>query len=136
VTVQEQVRDLLKRYCAKLPGQIEILDQLLTHNCGVDVQWSAPLARAEIITHEMKGTGGSLGFPDIAAAATALGDHLKLLAKQDRISEVQLQATKDLFAHLRKIASQPTAQKSALYDADLTPLASRANSIARTRTVT
>lgn len=134
MTVQEQMRDILKRYCLKLLDQIEILDRLLTQSGGIGNQCSATLASARIVTHEMKGTGGSLGFPDIAAAAAALDDDLRLLAKQDCISEHQLQVTKEAFAHLQAIASQLTPERSALYDADLSPLASRESSNVLLRT--
>lgn len=133
MTAQEQMRALLKRYCTKLFGQLEILDQLLSQSCGT--QSSAPLAEAEDITHEMRGTSGSLGFPDISTAASALDKHLKLLATQDRVAQSELQISKTLFERLRKIASQATPQKSTLYDADFSTPASSASPIANSRTL-
>ena len=102
MTVQEQMRDILKRYCLKLLDQIEILDRLLTQSGGIGNQCSATLASARIVTHEMKGTGGSLGFPDIAAAAAALDDDLRLLAEQDCISEQPIAGHERAFAQLRR----------------------------------
>jgi HPt (histidine-containing phosphotransfer) domain-containing protein len=129
---QERMRDLLKRYCTKLFGQLEILDQLLSQSCGIDAQ--SLLTEAQNITHEMRGTSGSLGYSDIAAAASALDNNLILLARRDRVSQSQLQISKALFARLREIASQATPQKSAFYFADLPTPASGASSIARSRT--
>ena len=34
MTVQQQVRDLLERYCARLFDQIEILDEMLSNPSG------------------------------------------------------------------------------------------------------
>lgn len=119
--VHEQLRVILKRYCMNLFDQIEMLDQLMSQTCGIGAQSSAQIAEAQNITHQMKGTSGTMGFPDIAAAASALDDGLKLLAKRDRVSQPQLQVSKELFARLRKIASQVTPQASTLYDADLSP---------------
>jgi len=136
MTAQEQMRDLLRRYCTKLFGQLEILDQLLSQSCGIDAPSQVPLTEAQNITHEMRGTSGSLGFSDISAAASALDNDLKLLATQDRVAQSQLQISKILFARLRKIASQATPQKSALYFADLSIPASSASSVARSRTLT
>jgi HPt (histidine-containing phosphotransfer) domain-containing protein len=133
VTVQEQMRDLLKRYCTKLFGQLEILEPLLSQSSNIDTQSSAMLARAQKITHEMKGTAGSLGYSDLAAAASALDDDLKLYAKQDRVPRPQLQISKELFARLRKIASQTTPQESALFDADLSRQAGAASSVVLSR---
>jgi HPt (histidine-containing phosphotransfer) domain-containing protein len=118
MTFQEQMGDLLKRYCARLCRQIDMLDHLLSQSSGVDANSSVPLAKAQDITHEMQGTGGSMGFSDIAAAASALDDELKRLAGQDRISQSQLQTLTTLFARLRKVASQATPQMSRLYGAD------------------
>jgi hypothetical protein len=70
----------------------------------------------------MKGTSGSMGFPDVTAAASALDDHLKLLARQELVSQPQLQIAKELFVRLRKIANQVTPEKSKLYNADLSAL--------------
>jgi hypothetical protein len=75
-----------------------------------------------------------LGFPDIAAAASALDDDLERLVEQSCISAAQLHFTKILFVRLRQIASQAIPQKSILYDADLSMLASGAGSTAPPRT--
>jgi hypothetical protein len=82
----------------------------------------------------MRGTAGSLGFPDIAAAAAALDDDLKRLVEQGCVSAAQLRVSKALFIQLRQIASQVTPQGSILYDADLSMLASWTGSIAPPRT--
>jgi hypothetical protein len=112
-----------------------MLDQLLSQS-RADAQSSAALTEAQTITHEMKGTGGSLGFPGVAAAASALDDDLKLLARQERVSQSQLQTTKELYMRLRKTASQATAQKSTLFDADFSAPASSSSPGALSRVVT
>jgi hypothetical protein len=62
----------------------------------------------------MRGTAGSLGFPDIAALTAALDDDLKRLVEQDRISAAQLHVSKALFVELRRIASQGKPTKVAV----------------------
>jgi len=133
MTVQQQVRDILTRYCAKLPGQLEILDDALSNRSAVGAP-SLTITEIWEITHEMRGTAGSLGFADISAAAAALDDNLKLLGKQDGVSAAELRVSKTLFARLREIASQATPQKSKLYDADLSMAASGTGSTAPPRT--
>lgn len=133
MTVQQQVRDLLERYCARLFDQIEILDEMLSNPSGSGAP-SSTILEAREITHEMRGTAGSLGFPDIAAAAAALDDDLKRLVEQGCVSAAQLHVSKALFVQLRQIASQATPQGSILYDADLSMLASRTGSAAPPRT--
>ena len=119
MTAQEQLRDLLKRHCASLLDQVEILDKLISQNYGASAQSSAPIAKAQNITHQIKGTSGSMGFLEISCVASKLDDKLKLLAKQDSISQLQLRSPRELLVRLRKIAGQATPQKSTLYDADL-----------------
>jgi HPt (histidine-containing phosphotransfer) domain-containing protein len=137
MTVQEQMRDLLKRHCANLLDQVEMVGQLLSQCCDVGTQSPTPIVQAQNITHQIIGTTGSMGFPDVAAAASALDDNLKLLAaKQQGASQSELQVSKQLFERLQKIASQATPERSRLYDADLSRLANNANSSARSRTFT
>ena len=118
MTVNEQFRDLLQRYCAGLPDRIELLDRLLALGCGVEGQASA-LTKAQNITHEMKGTGGSLGFPDISAAASVLDDNLKVLAKQSGVEKTEHLVAKELFARLKAIVAQATPRRSTLYNIGL-----------------
>jgi HPt (histidine-containing phosphotransfer) domain-containing protein len=124
MTVQQQLRDLLQRYCVRLSGQLEILDEVLSTGSSGGAALSA-IAEAREMAHEMKGTAGSLGFPDISGAASALDDNLKLLVNQECISPAQLQVSKTLFVQLRKIARQAIPQMSKLYDADLSSPAAR-----------
>jgi HPt (histidine-containing phosphotransfer) domain-containing protein len=135
MSVQRQVRNLLERYCERLFDQIEILDEVLSNKSNIGAP-SSTITGAREITHEMRGTAGSLGFPDIAALASALDDDLKRLVEQDGISAAQLGVSKALFVELRRIASQANPQKSLLYDADLSILAKGASSTARPRTRT
>jgi HPt (histidine-containing phosphotransfer) domain-containing protein len=134
MTVQQQMRDLLKRHCTNLLDQVEMVGQLLSQCCNVGTQSPTPIAKAQNITHQIIGTTGSMGFPDVAAAASALDDNLKLLAaKQQGASQSELQVSKQLFERLQKIASQATPEGSRLYDADLSRLAKNANSTARSQ---
>ena len=137
MTLQEQMRDLLNRHCAYLLDQVETVGQLLSQCCDVGTQSPTPIAKAQNITHQIIGTTGSMGFPDVAAAASALDDNLKLLAaEQHGVSQSQLQVSKQLFERLQKIASQATPERSRLYDADLSRLANNANSTVRSPTFT
>src|ERR1700737_1706066 len=102
MTLQEQMRDLLNRHCAYLLDQVETVGQLLSQCCDVGTQSPTPIAKAQNITHQTIGTTGSLGFPDVAPAASALDDNLKLLAaEQHGVSQSQLQVSKQLFERLQ-----------------------------------
>ena len=137
MTVQKQMRDLLNRHCTNLLDQVEMVGQLLSQSCDVGTQSPTPIAQAQNITHQIIGATGSMGFPDVAAAASALDDNLKLLAaEQHGVSQSQLQVSKQLFERLQKIASQATPERSRLYDADLSRLANNANSTVRSPTFT
>jgi hypothetical protein len=104
MTAQEQLRDLLTRYCTHLVDKVEMVDQLLLQSCFVGAESLASIVKVQNITHHVRGEGGTMGS-DLAAAASALDRNLKLLAKQDRVSQPAMQVAKELFARLRKIAS-------------------------------
>jgi hypothetical protein len=72
---------------------------------------------------QMKGTAGSMGFPGIGAAATALDESLKTLKKlPGPIAAAQMQLPLDQLAALQSITERTTPAMSKLYDADLSAL--------------
>jgi HPt (histidine-containing phosphotransfer) domain-containing protein len=123
MTMQEQFRALVQRNHARLVEQSAAVGRLLTRiEEGGAV--SEALTEAQSITHQMKGAAGSIGFPDMGAAAAALDENLKGLRKQlGAISPDRLQTTLGLFAALERIAGETTPGMSTLYNADLSQLA-------------
>ncbi len=81
MTIDEQLRALVLRHHANLHEQIATVTRLLETR---DAQGNATpcAAEAQGITHQLKGTAGSMGFPNVSVAAGALDDSLKILQRE------------------------------------------------------
>lgn len=123
MTIEEQLRQLVIRHHANLHEQIAIVTQLLEAR-DEQGQRRPGAVEAQGITHQLKGTAGSMGFPVVSAAASALDDNLKVLKRETPpIPEERLKPSLDLLAELRRIADETTPEMSTLYNVDLKQLA-------------
>jgi HPt (histidine-containing phosphotransfer) domain-containing protein len=124
MNMQAQLRTLVERHHANFAEQLETVARLLQpadEDSGAVPQ--ARVVEAQAITHQMKGTAGSMGFAQVGAAATALDDSLKLLKRiPDPIQPAQRQASIDLLATLQSVTARTTPETSTLYNADLSQL--------------
>ncbi len=124
MTMQEQLRTLIERHLANLVEQLATVTRLLTPADGQGALPVAQVIEAQGITHQLKGTAGSMGFADIGVSASALDENLKILKKMpDPIAAAQLKPALELLATLRRIAEVTTPKMSMLYNADLSQLA-------------
>jgi HPt (histidine-containing phosphotransfer) domain-containing protein len=124
VEIHEQLREILKRGCASLRDQVETVGRLLPQIATSADDAAVTIAEAQAITHQIKGTSGTIGFKDLAAAAAALDDSLKQLGERPmRVDQNQLQISNQLFTRLQTIARETTCENSALYDVDVSTLA-------------
>ncbi len=121
MTVQEQLRALIERHVANLGEQLSTVADLLTPSGAM-----LPVAQAdeaEGIMHQLKGTAGSMGFPEVGAVAAELDEHLKVLKNSpEAIPAAKLQPTLDLLAKLKRLSESTTPEMSTLYNADLSRL--------------
>jgi len=124
MTMQEQLRALVERHHANLAEQVAIVARLLGQDDeGSDVG-VARVIEAQGLTHQMKGTAGSMGFVHVAAAAAKLDEHLKDLKRcPDPVTAAQRKESLELLCELQRIAASTTPEMSTLYDADLSKLA-------------
>jgi len=124
MSMQERLRDLVERHHVNLVEQIATVGRLLTPPEDGSPLPLPRIIEAQGITHQMKGTAGSMGFPDVGAAAATLDESLKSLEKgPGPIAPGQLQAALDLMSTLCSIAAATTPEMSTLYNADLSKLA-------------
>jgi HPt (histidine-containing phosphotransfer) domain-containing protein len=123
MTMQEQLRCLIERHHTHLHEQIATVGRLLALQNEDRAHWGARVVEAQGITHQLKGTAGSMGFANVGAAANVLDESLKVLkSTQDSISPEQLDGSLVHLETLRRIAEQTTPEMSALYNADLSRL--------------
>jgi CheY-like chemotaxis protein len=114
--IQDQLRALLKTHCAALNEQIGTVGDLLDE--GFNSKDGKVFDNALSLTRQIKGDSGSLGYPELAAAATCLGDNLRRLADESLpVSETIVRESRDLFSQLKAAATASTPERSTLYDA-------------------
>lgn len=122
MNIQEQLRGLVERHHANFGEQIAVVARLLGQSGRENVA-CARIAEAQAITHQMKGTAGSMGFPEVGAAAAALDESLKLLkVLPGPVTAGQRTRALELLASLQGIAARTTPEMSTLYNADLSKL--------------
>jgi HPt (histidine-containing phosphotransfer) domain-containing protein len=123
MTMQEQLRALVERHLVNLVEQLATVTESLTPEGDRGALRLAQVVEAQAVTHQLKGTAASMGFPDIGATAGALEENLKILEKMpEPLSAEQLQPALELLATLRRIAESTTPAMSTLYNADLSKL--------------
>ena len=109
--MQDKLRALVKRHCVTLAEQVATIGRLLDEApCDGTVN---PIARAQSITHQIKGTAGSMGF--VSSAAAVLDDNLKLLAHEPTASAEQMRLIRELFARLKGMSDEAKPETSSLY---------------------
>lgn len=118
---QKQLRALLIRGLENLNNEIELVGRLLTDR---STHPEKTLEQAQQITHQIKGTSGSIGYLMLSEAAAALDEQLKHLAG-DGVAPEDLKVSDALFEDLKRVASETTCETSTLYNIDLTTLARR-----------
>jgi two-component system, OmpR family, response regulator len=117
-----RLRDLLGRHCSGLARQTEELEQLLQQGLDPNCISREPLLKARSLTHQAKGTSGSVGFPEMSRAAAALNDLLKILSTPARrISPSDVEAAKALFGKFKATSEGCKPELSTLYHANLAP---------------
>ena len=117
----EKIRLLLDKGKENLVAQVHEVSRLLEPDSeGVRI---ASIAAAQAITHQIKGTSGSIGFAELSTAASALDDKLKTHLKRSESSGDVHSEYGILLASLRSVAERTMSEHSILYDADFAELA-------------
>lgn len=123
MTVQEQLRALVHKHHGNFIEQIACVGRLLADRNGEGLAPSTSIVEAQGITHQMKGTAGSMGFADLSSAAAELDASLKQLKAVDGpVSAAQMEAAVERLTTLQSISAQTTPEMSTLYNADLSRL--------------
>lgn len=125
--VQDQLRALLERHCATVRQNVDSIGRMLREVSAPGIRPAAAVGRAEALAHQLKGSSGSVGFPEVSSAAKALDDQLKLLCAigDDTAILSQMAGVHSLYDELKRQASAITPQSSTLYDIDLSAIARR-----------
>lgn len=115
--MQEKLRKLIDRHCTWLhdtmPALRHNLSPLITQG---DADNDAVRA-AKVISHQIKGSSGSVGFREISEAATRLDGHIgQLMEAKVTASPEDRQTLDTLCIELQNIVAIVEPQTSALYN--------------------
>lgn len=109
------IQDQLRTHCVALTEQIGTVGDLLDE--GLDARDGKAIDNALSLTRQISGDSGSLGYPELAAAAASLGENLRRLADPSQpMSENVVHESRKLFSQLKAAATASTPERSTLYD--------------------
>lgn len=123
MSVLEKLRSLVHKHHANFVAQVGAVDRLLNEQNAEGCVAHENVAKAQEITHQMKGTAGSMGFPELGNMAADLDIELKRLRRIDGpVAPAEMRDALALLAALRSAATQTTPEMSKLYDTDLSQM--------------
>jgi HPt (histidine-containing phosphotransfer) domain-containing protein len=123
MNAQEQLRALIRRHHVNLIDQVHGIGELLAQSAATPSDAAALITKAQAISHQIKGSAGSIGFAEVARAAAVLDGNLKeMRTRPDPIAAEQLQPALQLLDQLRTAAETTSPEESTLYNADISRL--------------
>jgi hypothetical protein len=74
--MQEELRALITRHCGTIAGKVESLAGMVTTLKSNRAHSGETLVMAIALTHEIRGSAGSIGFRDVFKVSSALEESL------------------------------------------------------------
>ncbi len=128
MTVQDKLRALITVHCATIKDSVGQVETSLARLYGPADRHPGVIEEARGLTHQLKGSSGSIGFREVSNAATVLDDFLKSVCGIDRrLDNVELQRIFHLLHNLKSEAAAISPEHSSLYHAELDRPARRAD---------
>lgn len=117
--MHDRLRELVTRHCETLRRNVAEVALCIRPLDGAAIDPQA-VEKSVSITHQVKGSGGSLGFPEVSAAAAELERHLRLLDAAGGHRTPELTAgLEDSLATLEKLTRGLVPQDSTLFNANI-----------------
>lgn len=119
MTVQDKLRSLIKVHCVTIKDSVKELEASLAQLYGhTDRQSELIIEDARGLTHQLKGSSGSIGFRDVSNAAAILDDYLKSISGMDRsLTDFELQRVFHMLDKLKRETVTLSPEHSSLYNA-------------------
>ena len=123
MTGTDELRSILSRHCASLPGEIESAAGAFAEAVLRRDAYNALTCKAIEIVHKINGSSGTLGFGRLSAAARQFEDALiESRMAEAEPDEGQVQALYGLLDELKVIAGRTVPEDSSLYQLDISQL--------------
>jgi len=114
----EQLRALIERHCTTLSVELEAVRTCLERLDEPDIAASEVIAEAIGLAHKIKGSSGSIGYPEISAAAALLEHYLRSLESLgEELGPVQRRQISAHFDGLERLIARISPEASTLYNA-------------------
>ncbi len=119
MTVQDKLRSLIKVHCVTIKDSVSELEAgLASLHEPSDRQSEFIIEDARSLTHQLKGSSGSIGFGNVSNAAAILDDYLKTISGPDRrLNTSELQRIFHMLDTLRRETESISPERSSLYHA-------------------
>lgn len=119
MTVLDKLRSLIKVHCVTIKDSVSELEASLSGLYGqADRQSEFIIEEARGLTHQLKGSSGSIGFRDVSNAAAILDDYLKSISGMDRkLNDSELQRIFHMLGKLKRVTATISPEHSSLYHA-------------------
>lgn len=117
--MQDKLRQLISRHCTWLHDTMPALKHNLSPLITEGQADCDAVRAAKVISHQIKGSSGSVGFKEISTAATNLDNHISKLMQATSLAEPDdRQLLENLCQELANIVATVTPETSALYNFD------------------
>lgn len=116
--MQEQLRELITRHCDTLAEEMEAVRTCIDRFDDPSIPVGDVINEGIELTHKIKGSSGSIGFPEISAASACLEHYLRSLATE--AEEIDQEARETAAAHfqtLERLVAVVKPESSTLYNA-------------------
>lgn len=122
--MQQELRTLITRHCGTIAGKVESLAGIVVNLKHDPAHAGETLVMAIALTHEIRGSAGSIGFRGVFKTASDLEDSLKALSKKGDIPDADAAAEAfERMNALSNLALNLRPEASTLFDADLSGVA-------------
>jgi len=123
LTAQDQLRALLTKHCRTINELVEKIAGLSAQLSDASGNPTTLVAEIREIAHQVKGSSGSIGFPDISVAAAELDSQLRhLIEAGNHLDSSDWQTSLFLISELQRLAKDATPERSSLYNVDISRL--------------
>lgn len=115
--MQEKLRTLISRHCVWLHDTMPALRHNLSPLISHGEADNDAVRAAKVMSHQIKGSSGSVGFREISDAATMLDGHIgRLMAAETTASPEERERLDELCVSLQEIVAVVSPEISALYN--------------------
>ena len=115
--MQEQLRELITKHCTTLANELAAMDACFKNISQPGAECIDAVKEGIEHAHKIKGSSGSIGFPEISAAAASLEFCFRdIAASNAAVSPAQQEKLVGCYGDLARLIGSVKPQQSTLYN--------------------